>query len=87
MSVGPTQVAAALADGIHRKVLCAKALCTPELRYFVNQDMNRYGTNEDIYNAFNSAAVLNHNFAFDNWLAPTEVLLGRFMKFSVQLDF
>lgn len=54
MSVGPTQVAAALAEGVHRKVLCAKALCTPELRYFVNQDMNRYGTNEDIYNAFKS---------------------------------
>jgi hypothetical protein len=41
----------------------------------------------DIYNAFNSAAVLSHNFAFDNWLAPTEILLGRFLKFSVQMDF
>jgi hypothetical protein len=41
----------------------------------------------DIYNALNSAAVLNHNFAFDNWLAPTEVLLGRFLKFSAQFDF
>jgi hypothetical protein len=41
----------------------------------------------DIYNALNSPAVLNHNFAFDNWLAPTEVLLGRFLKFSAQLDF
>jgi hypothetical protein len=41
----------------------------------------------DIYNALNSPAVLNHNFAFDNWLSPTEVLLGRFLKFSAQLDF
>jgi hypothetical protein len=47
----------------------------------------RFRTNVDIYNALNSAAVLNHNFAYDNWLAPTEVLLGRFFKFSVQLDF
>jgi hypothetical protein len=41
----------------------------------------------DIYNALNSATVLGHNFAFDNWLAPTEVLLGRFYKFSAQFDF
>ena len=41
----------------------------------------------DIYNALNSSAVLAHNFAFDNWLAPTEVLLGRFFKFSAQFDF
>jgi hypothetical protein len=41
----------------------------------------------DIYNALNSAAVLSHNFAFDNWLAPTEILLGRFFKFSAQFDF
>ena len=47
----------------------------------------RLRTNVDIYNALNSAAVLNHNFAFGNWLAPTEVLLGRFFKFSVQFDF
>jgi hypothetical protein len=48
---------------------------------------SRFRTNVDIYNALNSAAVLNHNFAYDNWLAPTEVLLGRFFKFSVQIDF
>jgi len=47
----------------------------------------RLRANVDIYNALNSAVVLGHNFAFDNWLAPTEVLLGRFFKFSVQLDF
>jgi hypothetical protein len=47
----------------------------------------RLRANVDMYNALNSAAVLNHNFAYDNWLAPTEILLGRFYKFSVQLDF
>ncbi len=46
----------------------------------------RFRTNVAIYNALNSAAMLN-NFAYDNWLAPTEVLLGRFFKFSVQIDF
>jgi len=47
----------------------------------------RFRANVDIYNALNAAAVLSHNVAYDNWLAPTEVLLGRFFKFSVQLDF
>jgi hypothetical protein len=42
----------------------------------------------DLYNALNSAAVLAHNFTFgDNWLTPTEIILGRFLKFSAQLDF
>jgi hypothetical protein len=41
----------------------------------------------DIYNAFNSSAVLTQNNSFGAWQAPTEILLARFVKLNLQLDF
>jgi hypothetical protein len=41
----------------------------------------------DIYNALNSSAVLTLNPAFASWQAPTEILLARFVKLNLQLDF
>jgi len=58
---------------------------------------NRTRTNigVDIYNLFNSDAILTYNQTFSptvapgpgGWLAPTSLLSPRFVKFSVQLDF
>ena len=41
----------------------------------------------DVYNAFNSSAVLLQNNSFGAWQQPTSILLARFVKFNVQLDF
>ena len=42
----------------------------------------------DLYNALNSAAVLQHNTTFgDGWLTPREILTARLVKISAQLDF
>ena len=41
----------------------------------------------DIFNALNNDAVLNENEAFGRFRQPTEILLARFVKFSVQLNF
>jgi hypothetical protein len=41
----------------------------------------------DIYNALNSSAVLIQNDTFADWQRPTEILVARFFKFSVQFDF
>ena len=43
--------------------------------------------NIDIYNALNSSAVLTENTTYTDWLRPTEILIARFFKFSVQFDF
>ena len=43
--------------------------------------------NVDIYNALNSSAVLAQNNVFGAWQTPTEILVARFFKFSVQFDF
>jgi len=43
--------------------------------------------NMDIYNALNSSAVISQNDAFGSWQTPTEILIARFYKFSVQFDF
>ncbi len=43
--------------------------------------------NVDVYNALNSSAVLDQNDAFGAWQTPSEILVARFFKFSVQLDF
>jgi len=40
-----------------------------------------------IYNALNSSAVLAQNDTFSDWQRPTEILVARFFKFSVQFDF
>jgi hypothetical protein len=47
----------------------------------------RARANVDIYNALNSSAVLVQNDAFGDWQRPTEILIARFVKFSVQFDF
>jgi carboxypeptidase family protein len=47
----------------------------------------RARANVDIYNALNSSAVLAQNDTFSDWQRPTEILVARFFKFSVQFDF
>jgi len=44
----------------------------------------------DVYNLFNSSAVLNYNQAYNpvgTWLTPTTVVAGRFAKISAAFDF
>jgi hypothetical protein len=41
----------------------------------------------DIYNALNGNAVLTQSSAFATWLRPESILLARFVKVGVQLDF
>ena len=44
----------------------------------------------DVYNLFNSSAVLNYNQAYNpvgTWLTPTTVVSGRFAKISAAFDF
>jgi hypothetical protein len=42
----------------------------------------------DMYNAFNSNAVLTQNNTFGMvWQQPTEIVLARFVKLNVQFDF
>ena len=46
----------------------------------------------DIYNAFNARPVLAVNQRYSGatggaWLTPTSTLIGRLIKFGVQLDF
>jgi hypothetical protein len=48
--------------------------------------------NFDLYNAFNSDAVLLENATYSGanggaWLLPTSVIQGRIVKFGVRLDF
>jgi hypothetical protein len=64
-----------------------------DLRVAKNIRFGRWRTNlgVDIYNVFNSAAVLGYNQAFSptttTWLTPTSVLQARFVKVSAQIDF
>ena len=42
----------------------------------------------DVYNAFNSSAILGVNTRYGPaWLRPTSVLTGRLIKFGMQMDF
>ncbi len=44
----------------------------------------------DLYNVFNSSAVLNYNQTFvpgGSWLRPTLVMTSRFAKVSATVDF
>jgi hypothetical protein len=41
----------------------------------------------DIFNVLNSSAVLAENTAYANFRRPDEIILARFVKFSVQLNF
>jgi hypothetical protein len=47
----------------------------------------RMAASVDLYNALNGNAVLAHNNAFATWLRPQSILLARFVKVGVQLDF
>ncbi len=47
----------------------------------------RARANVDVYNALNSSAVLLQNDTFGDWQRPTEILIARFVKFSLQFDF
>jgi hypothetical protein len=64
-----------------------------DMRVAKNIRFGRWRTNlgVDIYNVFNSAAVLSYNQAFSptttTWLTPTSVLQARFVKVSAQIDF
>jgi hypothetical protein len=43
--------------------------------------------NLDVYNVFNANTVLTVNNAFATWQRPTSILLARFAKVGVQIDF
>jgi hypothetical protein len=44
--------------------------------------------NFDIFNAFNSSAILSQNNAYGSaWQTPTQILQGRLVKFGTQIDF
>jgi hypothetical protein len=52
----------------------------------------RLGANFELYNAFNTNAVLTENATYTNasingWRVPTSIVPPRFVKFSVQMDF
>jgi hypothetical protein len=48
---------------------------------------SRTSASLDIFNVFNSNAVLTQSNAFAEWQAPQSILLARFIKFGVQFDF
>jgi len=51
-------------------------------------DQTRIRASFDLYNAFNSSAVLGGITAYGaNWLRPTSILDGRLLRISAQLDF
>lgn len=47
----------------------------------------RTSLNVDLFNTFNSSAVLTANNNFAVWQQPTSILLARFVKVSAQFDF
>jgi hypothetical protein len=54
--------------------------------------VTRLGVNFELYNAFNTNAVLTENATYSNatvsgWRVPTSIVPPRFVKFSVQMDF
>ena len=48
---------------------------------------NRANVGVDIYNALNGSSPTSLNNAFGTWQQPTEVLLARFVKLNLQIDF
>jgi hypothetical protein len=48
---------------------------------------NRAAVNLDLYNAFNSSAVITLNNNFATWQRPQAILQARFAKIGLQLDF
>jgi hypothetical protein len=47
----------------------------------------RLSLNFDLYNAFNSSAILTLNNNYATWLVPQAILQARFAKLSAQIDF
>ena len=42
----------------------------------------------ELFNVFNSSGILSHQVTYPtNWQRPTNILVGRWMKFGVQVDF
>jgi Carboxypeptidase regulatory-like domain len=57
-------------------------------RIFRMRGMTRLRGNFDVYNIFNAATLLNENTRYGaQWLQPVQVMGGRLVKFSGQLDF
>ena len=49
---------------------------------------SRVRANVDLYNLFNASTVLNVISTYGTrWLQPTQILDGRLLKFSAQIDF
>ena len=48
---------------------------------------SRITGNVDLYNAFNNDTILIQSDSYGNWQTPFSLLLGRFVKFSAQLEF
>src|SRR5258706_3109308 len=69
---------------IHGERLHQVDLRVSKLLHFAG---TRLRANVDLYNALNSSAVLTQNDTFGDWQKPTEILIARFVKFSVQFDF
>jgi hypothetical protein len=53
----------------------------------LRQGRLRAALNLDVYNALNADTVMSENNAFAVWRQPTGILLARFAKISMQLDF
>ena len=47
----------------------------------------RVTANLDVYNAFNASSVITQSDAFATWQRPQSILLARFAKVSMQVDF
>jgi hypothetical protein len=61
-----------------------------DLRFskLLNLGTSRVDLNVDLYNAFNSDAILTQQNAFGaTWQNPLSVIQPRFVKFSVRWDF
>jgi hypothetical protein len=53
----------------------------------VRFDRSKLALNLDLYNAFNSSAILTLNNNFATWQQPLTIVQARFAKISVQYDF
>ena len=62
----------------------------------VNVRKGRLYLTMDLFNAFNSDAILNQSFAYGSstlispqgvWLRPTSILQARFVKFGARIEF
>jgi hypothetical protein len=53
-----------------------------------NVQHTRMQASVDIFNLLNSSGILSINTTYGtSWLAPTQILQGRLVKFGLQVDF